>query len=185
MIPLCKHKRGALELSIGTVVILVLGMSMLILGLVLVRTIFVGAKYNIDTINDKVKGEIGKIFEEEGKSVVYLAEHKAAPKQGEDWGVAFAVRNVETGTTASSQFSYEVKAAPLATDCQGLTQQKADSWIKSRRTDTTTLNPGEIGYFIVRFAIPSDAPLCIIPYNIEVKKNNAFYTRDFFDLVIK
>ncbi len=182
---IASSRRGALELSIGTVVILVLGMSMLILGLVLVRTIFVGAKYNIDTINDKVKGEIGKIFEEEGKSVIYLAEHKATPKQGEDWGVAFAIRNVETGTTAPSQFYYEIKAAPLASDCQGLASQKAEGWIKSRRTDTATLNPGETGYFIARFSIPEDAPLCIVPFNIEIKKNNAFYARDFFDLVIK
>ena len=44
------QKRGAMELSIGTIVIIVLAMSMLILGLVLIRTIFTGAKYNIDTI---------------------------------------------------------------------------------------------------------------------------------------
>ena len=43
-------KKGAMELSMGTIVILVLAMSMLILGLVLIRTIFMGAKYNVQTI---------------------------------------------------------------------------------------------------------------------------------------
>ncbi len=178
-------KKGALELSIGTVVILVLGMSMLILGLILVRTIFTGATYNINTINDKVKEEIGNLFGQEGKSVVYLAEHKAEPKQGQDWGIAFAIKNGETGTTQQSTFSYEVKAANLAADCTGLTTQQAESWIKSRRTGTTSLTPGEIGYFVVRFVIPDNAPLCIVPYDITVTKNNQPYTKDFFDLVIK
>src|SRR3990167_4325944 len=52
------NKKAALELSIGTIVILVLAMSMLILGLVLVRTIFTGAKYNVETMNDKVRDQI-------------------------------------------------------------------------------------------------------------------------------
>jgi hypothetical protein len=55
-----RGKRGALELSIGTVVIIVLAMSMLILGLVLVKNIFSGAKYNIDQLNDKVTDEINQ-----------------------------------------------------------------------------------------------------------------------------
>ncbi|MEK6953289.1 MAG: hypothetical protein AABX29_09845, partial [Nanoarchaeota archaeon] len=48
-----KNKKAALELSIGTIVILVLAMSMLILGLILIRTIFTGAKYNVETMNKK------------------------------------------------------------------------------------------------------------------------------------
>ena len=51
------NKKAAMELSIGTIVIIVLAMSMLILGLVLIKTIFSGAKYNIDTMNDKVRND--------------------------------------------------------------------------------------------------------------------------------
>ena len=38
------QKKGAIELSMTTIVILVLAMSMLILGLVLIKAIFTGAK---------------------------------------------------------------------------------------------------------------------------------------------
>ena len=65
MIKPIKNKKAALELSIGTVVVLVIGMAMLILGLVLVRTIFTGAKYNVDQINKNVEAEINKLFDEE------------------------------------------------------------------------------------------------------------------------
>ena len=178
-------KKGAIELSIGTIVILVLAMAMLVLGLVLVKNIFSGATYNINTINDKVKQEIGNLFAEEGKSVVYLADHKADIKQGDNWGVAFAVRNNVVGTSQSAVFSYEIVATDISPDCRGLTKEIAQSWIKSRRTDSSSLAPGETGYFLSRLVIPEDAPLCVVPYNIIVKKDGQTYTQDFFDINVK
>ncbi len=180
-------KKGALELSIGTIVIIVIGMSMLILGLVLVQTIFSGSKYNVEQLNEKVKGEIGKLFEEESKSVVYLANHEARVKQGDTFGVAFAFKNLEQGDTSSSRFSYEVKASDIG-GCRGLTVQEAESvrWIPvGRITDNIQLPPGALEYRIVRFSIPETAPLCIVRYDIVVKKDAEVYVTDFFDLTIR
>ena len=180
-----RDKKAALELSVGTIVVIVIAMSMLILGLVLVRTIFTESVYNVKQLNDKVRGEIQKLFAEEGRSVVYLAEGKADVKQGEDMGIAFAFRNVERGTTSATTFNYEVTTADIASDCVGLTKTEAESWIKSRRTGSTTLPPGETAYFIVRVVIPETAPLCIVPFDIEIKKaNGEVYANDFFDIVI-
>ncbi len=181
-----KNKDGAVELSIGTIVIIVIAMSMLILGLILVKNIFTGSIYNVKSINDKVKEEINNLFDKgEDKSIVYLSERKAEVEQGAEWGVAFAFRNLETGTTQDSTFSYEVVASDLGTDCKGLTKAQAESWIKSRRSNSLSLPPGDKYHTIARFQIPEDAPLCIIPFNIEVKKDGAIYTTDFFDLIIK
>jgi len=179
------NRKGALELSIGTIVIIVIGMSMLILGLVLVQTIFSGSKYNVEQLNEKVKGEIGKLFEEESRSVVYLANHEARVKQGDIFGVAFAFKNLETGTTKAGQFTYEVKAAAIGDSCKGLTPQIAESWIKSRANGDTSLPPGETYYIIARFEVSETAPLCIVPYDIIVKKDGEVYVTDFFDLNIE
>ena len=67
---LIRNKDGALELSIGTIVVIVIGMSMLILGLVLVRTIFTGSTEAVDVLNEKVQGEIVSLFAAEGSDVV-------------------------------------------------------------------------------------------------------------------
>ena len=67
-----RGKTGALELSIGTIVIIVLAMSMLILGMVLVRNIFSGSSENILQMNDKVKDQINRLFVEDKKPVIYL-----------------------------------------------------------------------------------------------------------------
>jgi hypothetical protein len=67
-----RGKEGAIELSIGTIVIIVLAMSMLILGMVLVRNIFSGANNAIDMTQDELEGEISKLFVEDKRTVVYL-----------------------------------------------------------------------------------------------------------------
>ena len=180
-----RNKQGALELSIGTIVVIVIAMSMLILGLILVRTIFTESTYNVKQLNDKVQSEIQKLFAEEGKSVVYLAEGKAEVKQGEDWGIAFGFKNTQTGTTTPSEFTYRVSAAEIASDCKGLSREEANRWIKARGTGSVTLPPGETAYFIIRFVVPENAPLCIIPYDITINKDGVIYTQDFFDIVVK
>jgi hypothetical protein len=182
-----KNKRGALELSVGTIVVIVIAMSMLILGLVLVRTIFTSSIYNVNQLNDKVQGEIQKLFAEEGKSVVYLSEGKAEVKQGEDWGVAFAYRNTQRDTTNDLTLKYTVSASPdVTSSCRGLTQTEANSWIRARGTGSVTLPPGDISYNIIRFTIPEDAPLCIVPYDIKIEKTDGdVYTNNFFDLVVQ
>ena len=67
------QKKAAVEMSVGTIVTIVLLMTTLILGLVLVRTIFSGAIENINSIDQSVKNEINKLFAEDNarKVVVY------------------------------------------------------------------------------------------------------------------
>ncbi|MBS3078912.1 hypothetical protein J4218_02210 [Candidatus Pacearchaeota archaeon] len=183
-----KNKKGAIELSMSTIVVLVLAMSMLILGLVLVKSIFTGAKYNVDQMNEKVKAEIGKLFAEDQMTVVYLPDHLAKAKKGEQIGVAFGWSNVEKGTTEAPKFKYTVTVdqATLKTACSGLSKTEIEkSWIRlGSSSDPRPLNPGNKDYGLVRFQIPSDAPLCIIRFNLEVSKGNAHYASDFFDLEI-
>ena len=62
-------KKAALELSIGTVVVIVIGITMLILGIVFVRNVMCGALGLTGDLNDKVKGEINKLFGSTGAEV--------------------------------------------------------------------------------------------------------------------
>ena len=162
-------------------------MSMLILGLVLVRTIFTGAIYNINTIDDKVRSEIQKIFgDDEKKTAVYLADHKTDIKQGKDWGVAFAFRNLKTGAVSPSSFSYSVKSVDPSSNCLGLTSAAAESWILIGKSQSQiNLSPGDTFYTIIRFRIPESSPLCIVRFNIEITEGGQSYAQDFFDVVVK
>jgi hypothetical protein len=180
------EKRGAMELSMSTIVILVLAMSMLILGLVLVRTIFTGAKYNVDTMNTKVQNEINKLFVEDEPMVVYLANKKLDIKPGEDWGVAFAIKHLVEGESGLKKFDYkvEVNMDPMAlkNNCGGLTVKEAEEYIEAAsRISSMSLKPGQIGHEIIRFSIPEGAPLCFIRYSITVQD----YASRNFDVKIQ
>ncbi len=65
-----KSKKGAIELSIGTVVIIVLAMTMLVLGIVLVTNIFKGATEAVDILDKNVQEEIKDLFNNEKSDVV-------------------------------------------------------------------------------------------------------------------
>ena len=102
-------KRGAIELSIGTVVIIVLAMTMLILGLVLVRTIFSGATTSVDNINSQVQNEINKIFGEDKKLVIYPSTDFIMVRQGKVEGFALGIQNLLSGSLAQgATFDYKV-----------------------------------------------------------------------------
>jgi hypothetical protein len=180
-------KKGAVELSIGTIVIIVLAMSMLILGLVLVKNIFEGSTNNVDQLNDKVRDEIGKLFGENKRTVIYLSNQKAPIKQGEEWGVAFGIKNLIRGSSEAKQFSYKVTLSDpeeVRENCQ-ISEADASKWIILGRTGKIVIAPGEAYFGIVRLRIPENAPLCMIRYNIEVTEgSNAYYT-DFFDVEVR
>ena len=181
-----KERKWGLELSIGTLVVIVLAMAMLILGLLLIQRIFEGAKYNVDTINNKVRDEINKLFSEERQMVVYLANNLAEIKQGDSWGVAFAVKNLESGTVEAKKFTYAttIEDENIKQKC-GISSNEILKWIATGETDSFSLPPGQTSYRIVRLEVPKIAPLCTVRFNVEVKANGQVYTSDFFDVKVK
>ncbi|MEK6836527.1 MAG: hypothetical protein AABX94_02565 [Nanoarchaeota archaeon] len=106
-----KNREGALELSIGTIVVIVIGMSMLVLGLVLVRTIFKGSTESVDALNDQVMGEIRNIFgKESGNLVIKLGSTDSIKvKPGADpFKVATGAQHPDGATATRGVLLYKV-----------------------------------------------------------------------------
>src|SRR3989338_3676011 len=61
-----KRKSGAIELSMTTIIVVVLSLTLLILGFVFVRSIMCGAIGFTEEINSKVNREIQNLFETSG-----------------------------------------------------------------------------------------------------------------------
>ncbi|MFH0808666.1 MAG: hypothetical protein V1888_03585 [archaeon] len=180
-----RGKRGAIELSIGTIVIIVLAMSMLILGLVLIKNIFSGSSENILQMNDKVKDQINKLFVEDKRTVVYLPNQIAKIEQNKDWGVAFGIKNLAKGTVEVGQFSYDVTVSdPDVKQKCGIDEKSVENWIKTGRADEMSIAPGQNYYGVVRFFVPENAPLCTVRFHIDVKMDGQSYATDFFDIEV-
>jgi len=178
-------KKGAIELSIGTIVIIVLAMSMLILGMVLIKNIFTGSSENVLQMNDQVKDEINKLFVEDKRTVVYLPNQIAKIRQNEDWGIAFGIKNLARGSAEVGQFAYTITVSDpdVRTKC-GIGEAAIESWMITGRADSNTLSPGQVWPGIVRFLIPENAPLCTVRFHIDVTMDNTPYATDFFDVEV-
>ncbi len=167
------NKKAAVELSIGTIVIIVLAMSMLILGLVLIRNIFRGATDNVDEINEKVKEEIKNLFvDEDERAVLKLTESTAKVEQGSEFGVAFGIRNTERGAVGSQNFQYTtlLDDPNIRTNC-GVTKEIAEKWIKFGQ-GSVAVRPGEVDAERIKIIIPEDSPLCETKYRIVIYRTD-------------
>ena len=164
------NKKAAMEMSVGTIVTIVLLMTVLILGLVLVRSIFSSSTSAIDSIDSSVQNEIQKLFAEEGKLIViYPTSRQITLKKGKDpSGFAFSIRNPDEG----KDFTYSIQADPAYdyTRCgTSFNMEKANKFLLVPsgsffvKTGSNLDLPG-----LVLFEIPDTAPLCTIPYTLKI-----------------
>jgi len=182
-----KNKKAALELSIGTIVILVLAMSMLILGLVLVKTIFTGAKYNVETMNKKVEAEINKLFVEDQRAVLYLPNRIAEVKQGDGFGLGFGIQN----TIATQKFRWQVQVDDdnIRKKC-GVSEKEAEDWITTGGSGSVDVASGQKYTDVIRYNIlegsVNDISTCIIRYKLIIKQEDGSpFTTEPYDIDVK
>ena len=172
-----KSKGGALELSIGTIVIIVIGMSMLILGLVLVRTIFVGSTESIGILNEKVQNEISTLFSDEGADIVVkLGEGQTAKiKAGsETFNVGIGARTPDGSNVGNrNRLQYKLTLEPpTGNNCAtkiGL--REAENLLV---TSVNTFNSfdtfeGSKAFALVEINIPKGTNVCTQKVFIDVK----------------
>lgn len=172
-------KKAALELSVSTIVVIVFSASMLILGLILIMTIFTGSKYNVDIMNKKVESEIGKLFAQDQRAVIYLPDNKIAEvKQGDDFGLGFGIQN----TIEEQRFEWKVQVADK-NKCN-VSDRDAESWIVTGSSGNVDIPSGRKYIDIIRYNIPKsdDISKCTIKYKLVVEQEDGtpFTIEPFF-----
>ncbi|MBI4116969.1 hypothetical protein HY449_04475 [Candidatus Pacearchaeota archaeon] len=169
-------KKAQLEMSVGTIVTIVLLTLALILGVILTNTIFQGAKENINSIDQSVKSEINKLFAEDTSRmiVIYPPTMQVSIAKGTTGGFGFSIRNVDQD---DGTFSYDVSASEIGSGCR-LTKAEADKLIVLGKSEDgiriisgSSLDPPRL----VRFNIPESTPLCNIRYSINIEKGGQTY----------
>ncbi len=181
---LVKNKSGAIELSISTIVIVVLAMSMLILGLVLVKNIFSGAKSVVDMTNDQLKNQVSQLFGEDKKLVVYPDSKLIEVKQGEPGGFGIGIKNLQQGSSTDSKFSYEVVVSdPEVRSKCGVGESQIAQLITTGRTENNIpLASGEFTQTKVLFETQVGDSLCTVRFRINVKLNGQNYASEIMDV---
>jgi hypothetical protein len=171
-----KNKKAAMEMSVGTIVTIVLLMTVLILGLVLVRTIFSSSVQNINAIDTAVKNEINKLFSEDNNKrlVIYPPTQEISIKKGDSGGFGFSIKNNEQ---KEGIFSYTVDFIEKDSNCQ-MSETAIKQLIVLGGTGSNIQIPSGSSLenpVLVKFDVPEEASLCKIRYGVNVKESGKLY----------
>ena len=174
-----KNKKAAMEMSVGTIVTIVLLMTVLVLGLVLIRTIFSSGVRSVNQIDDKVRSAINEMFitDDNQKLAIYPSDSKIKIKQGtQGEGFAFSVRNADL-EAQDFKFTIEVDSAfDIKGKCK-ITSSDAEEWLDIPGGSFSLPGSGAMeNPELVLYNIPELAPTCTIPYKIEIEKEGELYT---------
>lgn len=170
-----KNRNGALELSIGTIVVIVIGMSMLILGLVLVRTIFTGSTGTVDELNEQVQSEILNLFgNSQGNIVVKLGSAGIAEvKPGDRFNVAVGAQHPDGASITRDSLQYRISLADDSNEnclrilgkerAEGLFVTRVNTW---NNFDTFS---GSTAFSLIEIDVPSGTARCTQKVNVDMK----------------
>ncbi len=181
-------KKGAIELSIGTIVVVVLAMTMLILGIVLVQKIFQSASGAVDLTDDQLRSEINRLFGEDDELVIYPSSGFVEIRQEETDGVGIGIKNLVIGVSGTQKFEYETVVRDLG-NC-GVSEETVLDWIVIGQSESDIpVASGDSAVQKILFQIPTGAPLCVIGFrvNVDVDKGQGYesYATKTFEIEIK
>ncbi len=151
-----KGKKGALELSINTIVVIVIGVTLLVLGLVFVRGLFGKITTLSDTIFDSAQSSIGAI----SHTGTFNSPSSITIEQGRkktfniyvshDGSAGVGVKTFTLTLTPNGNFENYVKAKIIS-------------------PSSVSLDEGKEATFVVQVAALSNAPLTLdASYQIKV-----------------
>lgn len=189
------NKSGAMEMTVGTIVTIVLLMSALVLGLFLTQRIFRNVTDSVDSIDGQMKSEINNLFEQDASKSIVVGlggESTAIVKQGTDsFGIPFAFSPTNPTVwgsdnkgclytiTAGAANSEEACtrngwANPTANVFPGVTNQQFDEVYSNN------------GFALLKINIPGDIKPCTQRFNILVKcaRDSSETVSSFFDIQV-
>jgi len=173
-----------MEMSMGTIVTIVLLVSVLVMGIFFIQRISKSATGVIDLTDAQLRNEVNKLFSEESKLIIYPQTKFVQIKQEKSDGVGIGIKNLLQGSSGNKKFSYVVLATDVS-DC-GISEEEAESWIITGKQESDIpIASGDLMTDKIIFRIPVGAPLCIIKYRVNVDVEETPYATDSFNVEVK
>lgn len=187
-----KNKTGAMEMTVGTIVTIVLLMSALVLGLILTRSIFKSSTENVQTIDDQVRSEINNLFAEENTGLVVGlgGQNSAKVKQGTaNFGIpfGFSPNNPQAWGTSRNGCKYDIEAVNQGNYCIN------KGWTNIENSIVTGVNDVSFdevdstnGLALIKINIPETVPPCLQRFTIIAHCGGSALetTRGYFDIEV-
>jgi len=158
-------RKAAMELSLGTIVIVVLSLALLILGFILVRSIMCGAISATEGINAKTRSQIDSLFESTAGDVTCIGA-------GSDPGTFVAGRAgnyiiCSIKSSGDNKYRFSISYNDVFGSIE---ESRVRNWIDMSREPTLTLSANDREpKKIYPLHIPSTAPEGELGFDIEVE----------------
>ncbi len=176
-----KNKQGGFEMSVTTLVVIVIAVVMLILGLVFVRQIFKTATESMTVMDSQIKTKLNKMFEEEGYPVAVLTKVVTVKRGTEAFSIpiAFQTQSGEGAVDVSLEYKVELKGG----DCIG-----TENWIISpeleRKSKDFSTVVADKAYLDIVLSVPKTVAKCRQIIKISVYEPDYGESYDTFTLNI-
>jgi hypothetical protein len=180
-IHLLSMKKRGMELTISTLVVIILALLMLVMGTILAKATFCKAILGVTSMSDLGQQEIQRLFSEQSDSNVAVKEQVNDIPKVTYYGVGFVIKN--TDKVSTTPFRYSVDVVDLG-DCH-ITEAEARDYIITTRSATANIAVGDTYSDVIEFKIPKAAPVCSLKYKINVEKDGASYGSSIFIVTIK
>jgi len=188
-------KKAAMEMTVGTIVTIVLLMSALVLGLVLTQRIFRNVTDSVDSIDGQIKSELNNLFEQDSSKRIIVGlggESTATVKQGTDaFGIpfAFSPTNPTVWGTDNKGCTYTITvgAANSNEACtrNGWSNPAEDIFpgVTKQQFDEVYSNNG---FALLKIDVPDDLKPCTQRFNILVtcSRDSSETVSSFFDIKV-
>lgn len=121
-----ENKRAAMEMSVGTIVTIVLLMALLVLGLFFIRNIMCSGIVLTDQIDEKVSNEIKGLFADEDYGVICMGEGNQDVKIGDG-----GRKRIFCTLKVKEETEYELKVVSIES-LKGVPTNTVKNWVKDQ-----------------------------------------------------
>jgi len=162
-----RNKKAAIELSMTTIVVVVLSLTLLIMGFILVRSIMCGVINLTNDIGDKAKSQIDELFGSTGGEIQCIGESGSPVAMFPD-----ETNIVWCGVRAPEKSEYKFNVKPKYDVKNSIPETQLKNWFESMNFKRD-ISPGdEAVKQIARLIIPENAPSGDIVLDIDIYKDN-------------
>jgi len=158
------NKKAALELTMGTVVIVVLSVSMLILGIILIRNIMCAGMQISEDISSGVKNEVKNLFGADKFGVKCMGEGGQDVKLGTG-----GRRKIICIIKTEEQTNYQLIATKVES-LRGASTDSVQKWILSKEWSGSVSPGADKEADVLLLDIPSNAPSSTLRITIQANR---------------
>ncbi len=171
------NKKGAIEMSISTIVIVVIAVVMLILGIVFVRSAMCKVISLTGDINDNVKNQITQLFGSTGGEVQCLGSGDAVTMVPGKTNVIYC------GIKAAKVAKYSIELTSYSGTVS--TKEQIEDWLIAPSSWEGDVSPGdELPKKAIRINLPDNAPEENLMFQVTVKRDGTIISSQDLDFKV-